>query len=243
MGFAKTIAMALLGVAAVGCATISHAPATQPPDFRGWTQQMLDAVAVGDVAVWRTYIDASALHVDETGTPRTREELLAELHPLPPGLVGRLRVTSIRIEMGDGFAVVTHEDHEELSYFGQPLTGRYRTTDTWRQTRDGWKIIATQVLALPDDPPVMHGVLAEGCPYQGEYRLGDARRLTIRCSEAGLVSERQDRPPATYQAEVRDVFFLPGQPRTRRIFLRDETGAVTAFVDRREGHDVRWERQ
>jgi hypothetical protein len=29
-------------------------------------------------------------------------------------------------------------------------------------------------------------------------------------------------------------------PRTRLIFLRDGKGAVTAFVDRREGLDIRW---
>ncbi|MEQ1808425.1 MAG: nuclear transport factor 2 family protein [Terricaulis sp.] len=204
---------------------------------------MLDAVAVGDVAVWRTYVDATALHVDEAGTPRTREELLTEMHPLPPGLVGRLQVASMRIERGDGFAVVTHEDHEELNYFGQHLTGRYRTTDTWRRTQQGWKIIATQVLALPDDPPVARGALEESCPYEGVYALTDAQQLAIRCSGNALISERPDRPAAAYRPELRDVFFMPGQPRTRRIFIRDESGVVVAFVDRREGHDIRWERR
>ena len=28
--------------------------------------------------------------------------------------------------------------------------------------------------------------------------------------------------------------------RTRRIFQRDSSGAVTGFVDRREGHDIVW---
>jgi hypothetical protein len=40
--------------------------------------------------------------------------------------------------------------------------------------------------------------------------------------------------------EVADVLFAPGSPRTRRIFLRDEQRAITGFVDRREGIDVRW---
>jgi hypothetical protein len=41
---------------------------------------------------------------------------------------------------------------------------------------------------------------------------------------------------------VRDVFFVAGQPRPRRIFTRDTAGAITGFVDRREGEDVRWQK-
>jgi hypothetical protein len=40
--------------------------------------------------------------------------------------------------------------------------------------------------------------------------------------------------------EVCGVFLAPGQPRSRRIFLRDSDGKITGFVDRREGADVRW---
>jgi hypothetical protein len=50
-------------------------------------------------------------------------------------------------------------------------------------------------------------------------------------------------PPADYLPEVLDVFFAPGQPRTRRIFERTAQGEVVSFVDRREGEDIRWSRQ
>ena len=43
-----------------------------------------------------------------------------------------------------------------------------------------------------------------------------------------------------YLPELAYVFFVVGQPRTRRIFLRDERGQLIGFVDRREGEDVRW---
>ena len=36
------------------------------------------------------------------------------------------------------------------------------------------------------------------------------------------------------------MFFVAGQPRSRRIFTRDAAGAVIGFADRREGEDVRW---
>ena len=46
-----------------------------------------------------------------------------------------------------------------------------------------------------------------------------------------------------YLHERVDVFFVAGQPRTRRIFVRDAQGKVVAFVDRREGEDIRWNRR
>jgi len=42
--------------------------------------------------------------------------------------------------------------------------------------------------------------------------------------------------------ESGDVFFSPGHPRTRRIFLRAPDGHVVGFADRREGTDLVWTR-
>jgi hypothetical protein len=38
------------------------------------------------------------------------------------------------------------------------------------------------------------------------------------------------------------VFFVAGQPRTRKIFQRDAAGKITGFVDRREGIDLVWKK-
>ena len=57
-----------------------------------------------------------------------------------------------------------------------------------------------------------------------------------------LVFERPARPARHFRAEVLDVFFEPGEPRTRRIFVRDPKGQVTGFVDRREARDIAWRR-
>jgi hypothetical protein len=43
-------------------------------------------------------------------------------------------------------------------------------------------------------------------------------------------------------AEVRDVLFIAGQPRTRKIFQRDAEGNITGFVDRRQARDLVWHR-
>ena len=139
--------------------------------------------------------------------------------------------------------MATHEDDEILNYHGQVLRSRFRNTDTWRLIRrHGWQLIASQVLALQQDPPAIPLYRGELCEYSGTYRLTDGITAVISCAGEGLTIERTGRPNVVYRAELRDVFFAPGEPRTRRIFERDRDGRITGFVDRREGRDIVWRR-
>jgi hypothetical protein len=79
-----------------------------------------------------------------------------------------------------------------------------------------------------------------------EHILAARTTAIMRCHSCfvmvALIAERERRPKVVLKAEVRDVVFVSGQLRTRRIFERDHTGRVTAFVDRREGSDLAWQR-
>jgi hypothetical protein len=209
-------------------------------DLRQRTQELLDAVAPGNGDVWRRLLHDRMIHIDENGVVRTKEELLAEFQPLPPGLEGTLRVAAFDLRVHGDVAVATHEDHEELIYFGQKIHSRFRTTDTWLRTPGGWQLIAAQVLAVPADPPAIALDSKTLCAYEGVFALTPDVTATVRCRAGELTAERAGRPPASYRPETADVFYSPGQPRTRRIFRRDATGAVIGFVDRREGHDIVW---
>jgi hypothetical protein len=72
--------------------------------------------------------------------------------------------------------------------------------------------------------------------------MTDAIVATLRCTGDSLLMQRPGRPDRVFLAESRDVFFEPGQPRTRRIFQYDAQGQVSGFVDRREARDVAWRR-
>lgn len=56
-------------------------------------------------------------------------------------------------------------------------------------------------------------------------------------------AERTGRKPERLQAEVADYFFVAGDPRIRKVFLRDPNGQITGFVERRESWDILWRRQ
>jgi hypothetical protein len=209
-------------------------------DLRRLTQEQLDAIAPGKVEVWRRNLHENFTHVDENNVVRTRTEILEELTPLPKGLAGKLEIAKFQVKVTGDVAIATHEDLEHLDYHGQMLVSRWRSTDTWLKTPDGWKLLAEQTTALLEDPPAMKMPNEQLCTYSGTYRLAPEIAETLSCAGGRLLGNRTGRPEVAYQAEVTDVFFVPGRPRTRRIFLRDARGAITGFVDRREGIDVRW---
>jgi hypothetical protein len=237
-----TIAFCILTVHSVAFAS-DQSDDRVAGELRGICQQLIDAVAPGHADVWRRYLDDRVIHVDENGTVRTKEELLAELTPLPAGLVGRATIDRFKAEVFGDVAVVAYELQEHLDYHGQILRSRFRTSDTWRKTPDGWRLIAEQVAAVEKDPPAMTTSLEQRCRYNGAYALTEKIRMSVRCSATGLTMERTGRPAVEYLPETPDVFFTPGQPRTRRIFVRDETGKIVALVDRREGEDIRWSKE
>jgi hypothetical protein len=107
-------------------------------------------------------------------------------------------------------------------------------------TNAGWQLIAQQVTAVLKDPPATTLTNEQLCAYNGVYSLTESILATVQSTKDGLDFERAGQPTVKYVSEVADVFFVPGAPRTRRIFTRDGQGKIVGFVDQREGEDLRW---
>jgi hypothetical protein len=220
----------------------SEQPTAVAAELRRSTQSLLDAIAPGDAAVWDRLLDERAIQVDENNVVRNKAQMLAALKPLSPGLVGHLTIDDFRVVESGETAIVTHEDDEYLDYHGQIVQSRFRMTDTWIHSSAGWKQLASQVLAVLQDPPARKLGVQILCAYSGTYELTPQIRGTMRCENDELLFERPARPARHFRPELLDVFFEPGEPRTRRIFLRDPRGHITGFVDRREARDIVWRR-
>ncbi|HEY7643340.1 MAG TPA: nuclear transport factor 2 family protein [Steroidobacteraceae bacterium] len=229
----------------VGLCSVAQAgaPSATETELRKITQEMLDAVAPGNADVWRRYLHERVLRVDENGKVQSKEELLKEFAPLPPGLVGEAKVDTFKVQTHGDVAVVAFEMQEHLDYHGQILRSRFRVSDTWLKTGQGWQLLAEQVAAVLKDPPSIKLTQQQLCEYNGSYSLTAEIVTTLACTQDGFTAERSGRPSTQYLAEVPDVFFVAGQPRARRIFVRDAQGKVVGFVDRREGEDIRWLRK
>jgi hypothetical protein len=168
--------------------------------------------------------------------------VVAEITPLPPGITGELAVEDFEVHPHGDVAVAVYDADERVHYFGQDLTARYRITDVWRRTGAGWRLIATQVHAVLFDPPAVALPPEQLDDYVGTYRLTDAVSYVIRRDGAALIGQRTGRDPQPLSIELRDVMFVAGQPRSRKVFRRGADGRITGFVDRREGVDIRWDR-
>lgn len=218
------------------------APADPTSTLRAQTQEMLDAVAVGNAAVWDRYLDPGVVYLSEAGDVETKASLIAQLKPLPPGISGHIEMSRFDVKQFGDIAIVLHVDEESEDYHGHPIHAQYMNTATWRLGPDGWKMIATQVYASLVDPPAIALPAGQLDDYVGTYRLTDDIRYAIRRDGDHLVGERTGRPPQSLRVEARDVLFVPGQPRSRKVFQRDAAGRITGFVDRREGRDIVWTR-
>ena len=205
-------------------------------------QALLDAIAPGDHKVWEAALASDAVYVDENGVTMDRAEFLKQLEPLPAGASGSLHIDRYSARVSGDLATVIHTDNEEENYHGQVLKARYLMTETWRLESGEWKLHIVHAYAVLKDPPAVTLAAKELQEYVGSYSGGKDLEYVIQWDGKQLLGGRAGRSLTPLLVELRDVLFVAGQPRTRKIFQRDEKGSVTGFVDRREGEDLRWRR-
>lgn len=150
-------------------------PAAGPTGVRQWFQEteqaLMDAVAVGDKAVWDRVLDPSCVVTSEEGLVVTKQQLLADLRPLPAGLSGSIVVRDLTVQEYPAFAIVRYLADESESVFGQSLGVRYRVSNTYRRDGATWRMVASHTSVVTQDPP-RQPVSAAGWPgLLGSYRL------------------------------------------------------------------------
>ncbi len=229
---------------------LAFALQTSPPSIdqtttllRAKDQALLDAIAPGDRKVWDAELSLDAVYVDENGVVMNRSQFLEQLTPLPAGASGVLHISSYTAHIVGDLATVIHIDDEQENYHGQTLLARYLMTETWRRDDGEWKLYLAHAYAVPKDPPAITLPAKEMEQYVGRYVGGPDLVYVIKWDGQQLVGGRKGGALKPLQVEVRDVLFVPGQPRIRKIFQRDGKGKITGFVDRRESWDLVWKRE
>jgi ketosteroid isomerase-like protein len=210
--------------------------------LRARDQALLDAIAPGDRRVWEQALAADAVYIDESGAILDRAEFLKQLVPLPAGASGNLKIASYSARIDGDLALVIHTDDEQENYHGQALSAQYLSTETWHREAGEWKLYMVHTYAVMKDPPVISLPSDELQQYAGRYVAGSDLIYVIRWDGKQLTGGREGSSSKPLQVEVRDVLFVAGQPRIRKIFQRDSDGKITGFVDRRESWDLVWHR-
>jgi Domain of unknown function (DUF4440)/Domain of unknown function (DUF3471) len=203
------------------------------------TQELFDAVAVGNQAPWKQYFADDAVYFDEKGRSMDKTALVADVTPLPTGYSGSIKLVKAQSRIIGQTAILTYDLDETETIYGQDLTARYHGTDTW-MLRDGrWRIVAGQMLRYYEDPAPGKVDVALLNDYVGSYELAPGVTLSVSREGDKLYSKRGDRPQELLVPETCDLFFRPGVE-GRRLFRRNQSGKVDALIDRRNNEDVIW---
>lgn len=232
----------LLFVSLVAAAPVPTRDSAAAAELKRATQELLSAIAPGNWSVWEKYLDESILYTAEDGRTFTKAQLRGEMKPLPAGYSGSIEVESADVRQYGDTAVVSHEDLEREEVFGQKLVSRYHATDTWVRRAGKWRLVASQVLVRLQDPAPATIDPKVLDAYVGRYEISPSASFTVTREGDRLFGERNGRPRQPLLPETETVFFTPGAPRTRKLFVRDADGRVTRMIDRRDGRDIVWTR-
>jgi hypothetical protein len=229
-------------LAALGLASAAPARDDLSAELRARDQALLDAIAPGNRALWERTLAQDAVYVDENGEVMDRRAFLESLRPLPGYASGEIRIVEYRLRRIGDTALVVHRDAEHEVWHGVPLDAEYLMSETWVQAKGDWRLAQVHAAVTRGDPPsiILPSRALEA--YAGRYTLTDGVDLKIRREGNRLLASASGRPEKPMLAESTDVFFTPGQPRSRRIFLRNASGNVDRVIDRREGEDLVYRR-
>lgn len=205
------------------------------------TQELFDAVAIGNQAPWKQYFADDALFFDEKGRSMDKPALIADLAPLPTGYSGTIKLVTPQSRILGHTAILSYDLDETETIYGQRMTARYHTTDTWMFREGRWQIVASQTLRYYEDPAPAKINPAHLDDYVGTYQLAPSVTLTVSRKGDHLYSKRGERPKAMLLPEAPDLFFIPGFG-GRRLFHRDDNGKVDILIDRRNNEDVVWKK-
>ena len=207
------------------------------------TQELVDAITAGDASVWQRYLHERATITTEDGEVFSKAKMVEGIKPLADGVSGSIKVIDFKAIEHGTVAITNYVDDEYENYHEHKLHCQYRGTDTWLKTKDGWRLIAGQLIALRTDPPAIQLAPALLDAYVGRYSLTPDISYEIRKRPDGqLEGQRTGRAAEILMVEAPDVLFVAGRPRYRRIFKRDEQGNITAMAERREAWDIDWKR-
>jgi hypothetical protein len=230
----------IAGMTAAWIASGSLALASQDvsANLKQRMQALMDAVTYGKPAVWDDALDAKVVITDENGEVADKAASVKQVVPLPKGISGTIIITDWHATVENDVAFSTFVDDEHENFHGQHLHALYRATATWIKRAAGWKLLAMQVMALQQDPPAITLPAKMTDDYVGRYSAGPDYVYTIAKAGGKLMGAANTAKPTELKAELADVLFRPGQPRTRDIFQRDAAGHVIGFLSRREERDV-----
>jgi len=209
--------------------------------FRATEQALMNAITTGDKGPWDRVLAPDWVLTTEEGQLMGKKQFLEELRPLPAGLKGDLSVQELTVQHLDSVAVVRFLADEWETVFAQRLSTRYRVTDTYRRDGQEWKMVASHVSVITQDPPAQDVSKDQWPGFVGTYRLlPDGWTLTVELRDGLLWGGRDPKKLRQFIPLAPNVFVLSGSL-GEWIFVTQK-GAVTHVLNFRKFEPLVWTR-
>lgn len=227
-----------MGVVLTTAAGSTEDAANVEKELIAHTQELFDAVAIGNQEPWKKYFADDCLFFDEKGRNFTKAQLVADVQPLPKGYSGAIKVDKPKALIHGDTAILSYDTDETETIFGQNLKARYHVTDTWLRRNNEWQITASQAFRYYEDP-ALGKVDPHKLPnFTGTYELAPGQMRKVSIESDHLIVERNGKRE-TLWPEASDIFFRKGVE-GRILFRADDNGKIDALIDRRNNEDVVW---
>jgi ketosteroid isomerase-like protein len=223
-------------------ATAAHADESLSDLLKRQSQEFSDAGKTGDAATMDRLLDPDVVFTNENNETSTKKDLVSSAKPPASGVKSTLQVTDWHMQQFGDVAVGRFVDVLTQDFHGQAINAQFFSTEVWKKEQDGWKMIASQTTQVPHDPAGVTLPVKLLDEYAGTYSAGPNFAFVITREGNDLYVTPPGGKPTLQKAELADVFFSPGTPRTRKIFQRDANGKITGFLYRRDGSDIVFKR-
>ncbi len=236
---------ALLALSALGVrAHAAEAPAPLRDELLKTTQALVDAIPLGDKAVWEKSLTDDAVIIDEFGRVAHKADTVASLHPFPAGLSGSIELRDAHVQQYGGTAILQVEEYEQETVFGQHFVVRYQSLLTFIKQARTWKLAGYEDVTLPAAPPKLPVADLVPSDYTGTYRYAPGRAWTVS-SEQGVLSyvTKPGGSANVLEPIAKDVFMGSDDERNLLIFHRDVHGKVDDLIERRKFNDLHLRRE
>ncbi|HZC65309.1 MAG TPA: DUF4440 domain-containing protein [Candidatus Dormibacteraeota bacterium] len=228
-------------LSSVGCFPQKAASISQDELVRR-SQELMDSVARGDQGPWKKYFAADAMYFDEKGRALDKDALVADIAPFPSGYSGSIKIKNPQSRFIGNTAIVSFDEDETETIFGQTMCARYHETDTWIQRSGEWQIVASQVLRYYADPAPGKADATKFPDYIGKYELNPGgATVTVSAEGTNLFEQKLEKPKQLLIPEAADIFFRKGLE-GRWLFRRTDDGKIDAIIDRRNNEDIVWKK-
>jgi ketosteroid isomerase-like protein len=226
-----------------GSGTIDREPKLDKSDaiatlLRQQTLNYRDADRRQDTSAMRRYLADDVLFINEDGiVSGPRDSRRDPSAAASKGISSALTVTDWVVHYSGDVAVASYVGEQTTGSKDQALNHKFLSVETWIKSDATWKLVASQSIPLYSDPSAVTLSSAALNDYVGAYTGSTSLSVVISLDGSALAVSTNGGKAVAYQAEGRDIFFMPGlppgTPRSRIAFQRDKNGHITGYISSR----------